>query len=93
LSAFAGLAELDFTSRLDKAELTLDLRTGNKIMNTSTGQIQNFMAGEQIPSGWIEVKRHLTIRESIGRQINKYAPCACGSGKKFKFCHYKKFES
>jgi uncharacterized protein YecA (UPF0149 family) len=37
-----------------------------------------------------EVNRGLTQREVRVGHINKYAPCGCGSGKKFKFCCFKK---
>ena len=46
--------------------------------------------GAQVPHGHVEVKRPLTIREQRRMKINKYAPCGCGSGKKFKFCCYVK---
>lgn len=39
--------------------------------------------------GLVEVKRDLTEREILDKQILLYAPCACGSGKKFKFCCHK----
>lgn len=34
----------------------------------------------------ILVRRKLTAREHMDRQIQLYSPCGCGSGKKFKFC-------
>lgn len=34
----------------------------------------------------VQVKRDLTERERSEMQIKLYSPCACGSGKKFKFC-------
>jgi uncharacterized protein YecA (UPF0149 family) len=45
-------------------------------MNTNTGQIMPLEP----------VKRPLTVKEKADRQIKLYSPCACGSGKKFKFC-------
>lgn len=36
------------------------------------------------------VKRDLTEREIADKQILLYSPCACGSGKKFKFCCFKR---
>ena len=38
---------------------------------------------------YVEVKRDLSLHEAAKMQIAKYAPCLCGSGKKFKFCCYK----
>lgn len=35
---------------------------------------------------FVEVKRDLSRNELLKRKINLYAPCGCGSGKKFKFC-------
>lgn len=37
----------------------------------------------------VEVKRPLTVREQAKMKINKYAPCGCGSGRKFKFCCFR----
>jgi len=39
---------------------------------------------------FVPVSRELTAKEKADAQIRKYALCACGSGKKFKFCCYKK---
>ena len=44
---------------------------------------------QPVPTGLVEVKRPLTVREKTKMMVNKYAPCGCGSGKKFKFCCYK----
>jgi uncharacterized protein YchJ len=48
------------------------------------------MPEEHIPDGqkqhFVEVKRDLSALEKANAQIKLYAPCACGSGKKFKFC-------
>lgn len=59
-------------------------------MNTSTGILMSpseFAAfPESAKAGFIEVKRDLTRKEELEMQIRLYAPCACGSGKKFKFC-------
>lgn len=45
---------------------------------------------EHIPAAqkkhFIEVKRDLSRIEKAQAQIQLYAPCGCGSGKKFKFC-------
>lgn len=34
------------------------------------------------------VKRDLTEKERMEKQIKLYSPCGCGSGKNFKFCCY-----
>ncbi|MCR4307167.1 MAG: hypothetical protein NUV80_01245 [Candidatus Berkelbacteria bacterium] len=34
------------------------------------------------------VKRDLTEKERMEKQIKLYSPCGCGSGNKFKFCCY-----
>jgi len=56
-------------------------------MDTRTGMI---LPIESIPDGqkkhFVEVKRDLTAIEKLESQIKLYSPCACGSGKKFKFC-------
>lgn len=56
-------------------------------MNTDTGQI---LPWDEVPleqtDKFIPVSRDLTKIEELEKQIKLYAPCACGSGKKFKFC-------
>jgi len=56
-------------------------------MNTDTGQILPWdeVSPEQADN-FIPVFRDLTKNEELEKQIKLYAPCACGSGKKFKFC-------
>lgn len=48
------------------------------------------LAEDAIPEGqrrhFVPVERDLTKREKLRSQIALYAPCGCGSGKKFKFC-------
>lgn len=51
-------------------------------------EVQSLSLEEQ--SRFIEIKRDLTVLEKANRQIKMYSPCGCGSGKKFKFCCYKK---
>lgn len=41
---------------------------------------------EALARGLVPVRRDLTAKEKAERQIRMYAPCGCGSGKKFKFC-------
>lgn len=69
-------------------------------MDTRTGELHSIPAGvtaedfaqqRGIPRGClVEVKRDLSRVEEASRQIRMYAPCGCGSGKKFKFCCFKK---
>lgn len=67
-------------------------------MNIETGEVVSFEAiKSMLPAErakYVEIKRDLTAREQFTNKINMYAPCGCGSGKKFKFCcHLKKTES
>lgn len=59
-------------------------------MDTRTGEI---MTEDQIPHDqkqhFVPVVRDLTASERFYKQIRLYEPCACGSGKKFKFCCHK----
>lgn len=63
-------------------------------MHTETGMLvapQMFDAmPEQEKKQYVEVKRDLTVKEKADMRIRLYAPCGCGSGKKFKFCCHKK---
>lgn len=65
-------------------------------MNTDTGMLRNMDANDfkAMPEAerakYVPVNRPLTVREQHKMQINKYAPCGCGSGKKFKFCCFGK---
>lgn len=60
-------------------------------MDTRTGMI---LPEDLIPKGqekyFVPVARDLTRLEELQHQIKLYSPCACGSGKKFKFCCYRK---
>ena len=59
-------------------------------MDTRTGEIVDLSKIEHMPltekAHFVEVKRDLTSKEIVERQIKLYSPCACGSGKKFKKC-------
>lgn len=59
-------------------------------MNTDTGEIKDYSEVERMTEEeqkkFIPVMRDLTLKEKYDKQIRLYAPCACGSGKKFKFC-------
>lgn len=62
-------------------------------MDCNTGKLvlfgeEDINQGKAYSANYIEVKRELTHKEKMDRQIRLYNPCACGSGKKFKFCHY-----
>lgn len=53
-------------------------------------EMQRVMAMEEAErKHFIPVERPITRREEHRMKINKYAPCGCGSGKKFKFCCFK----
>jgi uncharacterized protein YchJ len=56
-------------------------------MDTRTGMI---LPENHIPEGqrehFVRVERELDALEKLEAQIRLYAPCGCGSGKKFKFC-------
>lgn len=56
-------------------------------MDPGTGKLQ-WVESEATARklGLVPVKRDLTARETMEMQIRLYAPCVCGSGKKFKFC-------
>lgn len=62
-------------------------------MNIETGKIVDMSEiMEMIPeerAKYREILRDLTALEESQRQLKMYAPCGCGSGKKFKFCCHK----
>lgn len=62
-------------------------------MDTRTGMIldEDKIPSEQLKH-FVPVERDLTVKERFYAQIQLYAPCGCGSGKKFKFCCYRKSE-
>jgi uncharacterized protein YchJ len=63
-------------------------------MNTETGEIKSLDEVEKLALEeqlkYVQVHRDLTVLEEYNKQIKMYSPCGCGSGKKFKFCCYKK---
>lgn len=63
-------------------------------MHTETGQLVDWKEVEKMDQSqkdeYIPVNRDLTVIEARNMQIKRYSPCACGSGRKFKFCCYKK---
>lgn len=59
-------------------------------MNTETGEIVGQDEVDKMNAArrsiFRPIMRDLTAKEEFTRQISMYAPCGCGSGKKFKFC-------
>lgn len=56
-------------------------------MDPKSGRLYEIQDEEEARRrGLIPVKRDLTTKEQFDMQIRLYSPCACGSGKKFKFC-------
>ena len=62
-------------------------------MDTSNGRVYTQEEVEKMDpekkARMVEITRDLTELEKSNKQIALYSPCACGSGKKFKFCCYK----
>lgn len=62
-------------------------------MDTSNGRVYTQEEFEKMDpekkARMVEITRDLTALEKANKQISLYSPCACGSGKKFKFCCYK----
>ena len=86
-------------------EVIMDTRTGELYNMLENGDIEPMrkdlgqdatandlsqLEKEDIKQNLIPVRRNLSIIEKANRQIMLYQPCACGSGKKFKFCCFKK---
>lgn len=63
-------------------------------MDSRIGEIVPCSMVEKMPEEekkyFVKIKRDLTALENNNRQIMLYQPCGCGSGKKFKFCCFKK---
>ena len=55
-------------------------------MDPNSGRLQMMNEAEARSRGLVPVRRDLTAKEWAEMQIRLYSPCACGSGKKFKFC-------
>lgn len=56
-------------------------------MDTRTGMIlDEAHIPEEQKRYFVPLQRDLTVKERSDAQIALYAECACGSGKKFKFC-------
>jgi hypothetical protein len=70
----------------------MDDRTGQIYTPEQMEILKGLVPSEEktsLLSHLVEVKRSLTEIEEAKKQIELYAPCGCGSGKKFKFCCYK----
>jgi len=65
---------------------------GNLSMDTRIGKITNDI--NEVPPKerkfYVPVQRDMSAKEKADTQIRLYSPCACGSGKTFKFCCYRK---
>lgn len=66
-------------------------------MNTHTGEIvdleklvEQYGKEENIPDYFKPINFPLTTIQKNTGSIGKYDPCPCGSGKKFKFCCWRK---
>ena len=61
-------------------------------MDTRTGKVVENI--NDVPPDqrrfYVPVQRDLRAKEKADMQIRLYSPCACGSGKTFKFCCYRK---
>jgi len=60
----------------------MDTRTGMIIFHE---RFEDAIPDEQ-KKHFVRVVRDLSLKEKAESQIALYAPCVCGSGKKFKFC-------
>lgn len=65
-------------------------------MDTRTGQLKDEANAEDIiemlrqgSENYVPVNRALRTKELADGNISMYAPCGCGSGKKFRFCCYR----
>ncbi len=62
-------------------------------MDTRTGRLMDAEEVAKLPAhirdAFVPVRRDLTAKEQFNKQIKMYAPCGCGSGKKFRFCCYR----
>ena len=59
-------------------------------MDPNNGKLHHMSWDEARRRGFVAVQRDLTEVEKARMQIDLYSPCACGSGKKLKFCCYRK---
>lgn len=59
-------------------------------MDPNSGKLHLMTEDKARKLGFVPVRRDLTPKEQSDMQIRLYSPCACGSGKKLKFCCYRK---
>ena len=60
-------------------------------MDPNSGRLHNVNdLADALSRGLVPVRRDLTVKEQAAMQIRLYSPCVCGSGKKFKFCCFRK---
>lgn len=60
-------------------------------MNPYTGELLDLATPEIArAAACIPVMRDLTAKERFDKKIQMYRPCACGSGRKFRFCCFRK---
>lgn len=59
-------------------------------MDPNNGSLHLMSEEEAKRRGYVPVRRDLTEVEKARMQIDLYSPCACGSGKKLKFCCFRK---
>jgi uncharacterized protein YecA (UPF0149 family) len=63
-------------------------------MNTETGEIREWSEIEVLPEDerrkYIPMNVPPTVVQRERKRVDKYDPCPCGSGEKFKFCCYRK---
>lgn len=66
----------------------MDPGTGRlyEVVDTKTGKRRQVTVDEAQQRGLVPVTRDLSAKEAADMQIRLYSPCACGSGKNFKFC-------
>jgi uncharacterized protein YchJ len=73
---------------------THNTKRGNVIMEIHTGKIVSMEEVKRLQveeqANYITVERNMSEVEKLSMQIELYSPCACGSGRKFKFCCHKK---
>lgn len=66
----------------------MNIETGEIITHSELKELL-LKEGAVLAPKFVEVKRDLSKYEELDKAIRLYAPCGCGSGKKFKFCCHK----
>ena len=61
-------------------------------MDTRTGKILDREAFEALADErkkhFIQIQTNITPKQAKARKVGRNDPCPCGSGEKFKRCHY-----